>query len=85
MSHNSKPHPTLSDAALSRKRVIQHGNEASVGTAEPLPFKSILDPSNGVALGQGNAPGDGGSPTSNTGSNLRPTKIADGNNLPATW
>jgi hypothetical protein len=66
MAHNSKSGP-CTDCVGHRRPVIQHGNEASVGTAEPRFRKDIMDKNNdgpssdqGVGAGDGAAPGSSG-------------------------
>lgn len=61
------------------RAIIQHGNEVSLGTAEPRERMDILDTDNGGpdvapvmqgSPGSGSAPGAGGEPTTGGGSTV---------------
>jgi hypothetical protein len=67
--HKSKPAPRTSPAMDHRRPVIQHGDEASVGTKPGRYRKTILDVRNGEDFdgGAGTAPGANGPALEDTG------------------
>jgi hypothetical protein len=62
--HASKPHPRTSPDTDHRRVVVQHGNEASLGTKPLDRRKTILSRDNGQDFDGGAGPAAGAAPGS---------------------
>ena len=78
--HNSKPRPATDHAH--RRVVIQHGNEASLGTAEPRHRRDILDRDNAGPDFADVLPGSPGSGAAPGASGIQTTGGPDDSGIP---